>query len=216
MYMRLVRPLACLVSCGALVALSAGTADAATTPSAKLKSVSSPPKTALAPGATLKTTGRLTNRTRKSAKAKVTLTLRTTKTSKRPITLVAKSTSKIKAGKTVKYTVSVKLPASLGAGSYYLRACARISKGSSDCRFATRKLTVAKKATPAPSPAPLPVPAPGAGPKFDVLAFGGSAAGVAAPPGHREGRRLQGHRQLRRVAVHRRDAQGLPRGRAPR
>ena len=67
--------LACLSSCGALVALSAGTTEAAT-PSAKLRSISSPPKARSRQGAKLTVSGRLTNRTAQARKARVTITLR--------------------------------------------------------------------------------------------------------------------------------------------
>jgi PKD repeat protein/type 1 glutamine amidotransferase len=178
--LRLARSLACAVSCGALVALPAGTAQAAT-PSAKLRTISAPPKAALAPGAKLRVSGRLTNQTRKRAKARVTLTLRSTKRA-RAITLGAKTTARVKAGRTARYTLTVTLPASLADGTYYLRGCARVGSRASGCRYATRKLKVAKpKPNPQPNPSPNPVPAPnpGAGPKFDVLAFGADSAGVA-------------------------------------
>jgi len=123
--MRLARPLAGLISCGALVALSAGTSQAAT-PSTKLRSVSSPPATTLAPGAGLTVSGRLTNRTRRNTKARVTLTLQSRKRGVRAISIGGKSSSRIKAGRTARFRLSVKLPAGLAGGSYYLRACARI------------------------------------------------------------------------------------------
>ncbi len=186
MQLRLVRPLACVLSCGAFVALSAGTSHAAVSPSAKLQSVTSSPRTSVAPGATLTVSGRVTNRTRKSAKARVTVTLRASKSGGRAITLGTKSSGRIKPGRTASYKLAVKLPAAPAGGSYYLRACAQISKAAADCRYATRKLTVAKPATPQPKPqaapqpetkpSPLPQPDAGSGPTFDVLAFTGTAA----------------------------------------
>ena len=91
----------------------------------------------------------------------MTLTLRKSK-SGRAIKLGAKSSARVKAGRTTRYSLSVKLPASLGDGTYYVRGCARIGSRASGCRYATRKLKVAKpKTTPAPTPAPSPQsPAP--------------------------------------------------------
>ena len=168
MSLRLARPLAGLITCGALVALPAGASQAAT-PSTKLQSLSSPPTTTLAPGAGLTVSGRLTNRTRRNAKARVTLTLQSRKRGVRAISIGGKSSSRIKAGRTARFRLSVKLPAGLAGGSYYLRACARIAPGKADCRFAKRKLKVAAKPTtqtPATQPTPrahvpADVPAPG-------------------------------------------------------
>ena len=120
--LRLTKSFACLLACSAAAGVSAQGAQAATQ-TTKLRSVSSPPSTALAPGADLTVKGQVTNRSRKRAKARVTLTLRTSKSAK-AIKLTAKSTSAIKAGKTARYSVKVKLPASLKDGSYYVRACA--------------------------------------------------------------------------------------------
>ena len=117
------------------------------------------PRSRRAPTWTVK--GQVTNRSRKRAKARVTLTLRTSKSAK-AIKLTTKSTSAIKAGKTARYSVKVKLPASLKDGTYYVRACATLNGGADSCRYATRKLKVqAKKATPQPSPPQTnPAPAP--------------------------------------------------------
>ena len=79
--MRLTESFACLLACAVAGGVSAQGAQAATQ-TTKLRSVSSPPSTALAPGAALSVNGQVTNRSRTRAKARVTLTLRTSKSAK--------------------------------------------------------------------------------------------------------------------------------------
>ncbi|HEY6891557.1 MAG TPA: ThuA domain-containing protein [Solirubrobacter sp.] len=120
------------------------------------------------------------------------MTLRRTRTGK-AITLGATTSKRVKAGGTTAYSLSVKLPASLAAGSYFLRGCASVGSGTPGCLWGARKLTVATSKTapagaPAPKPAPttatpspeasvapLPAPGPETGPEFDVLVFTGTA-----------------------------------------
>jgi PKD repeat protein/type 1 glutamine amidotransferase len=119
----------------------------------KLRTVGTPPSTA-APGASFTLRGQLTNTARTTQRPKVTITLRKTKTSS-AIKLTTKTLPRVKSKRTLRYSVTVKLPASVAAGSYYIRTCA-----SGACKFSSKRLTVGKPAT-APAPQqPTPVPTP--------------------------------------------------------
>ena len=169
----------------AAVALaSPATGAAKSTPKVKLRSVGAPPSSA-APGASFTLRGQLVNTARSTQRPKLTVTLRKTKTS-RAIKLTTKTLARVKAGRTLRYTATVKVPASLAEGSYYVRTCV-----SSVCKFSAKRLTVRKPAVaPAPKPTPVtpgatatPTPVPTAAPaepkldfpatsgEFDVLVF---------------------------------------------
>ncbi len=145
----------------------------------KLNTVSSPPRTA-APGTTFKITGKVTNRSRTARTASVRITLRRTKGAF-PKAVGRVSLRRIKGHRTAKYTVRVKIPATLAEGRYYVRGCADygrktpLENPTAACRFALRRITIKKSATPvaAPKPpasTPAPQPAKPAGP-FDILVF---------------------------------------------
>ncbi|RKQ87992.1 glucose/sorbosone dehydrogenase [Solirubrobacter pauli] len=186
------RQLVCLAPLG-LALLVPTVADAAPA-RLKVQSVASPPAAA-APGQSFAIKTSVTNRSKRAAKVRVKVTLRSSKHSKK-IALTVKGKAKtVKAHKTSRSSLTVKLPASLKAGTYYVRACADSSGTSSTCRFTTRRLAVKKAAAtvrPAPAPAPvaqaapapaaqtpLPQPAPG-DVDYSVLAFTKGAAGSTA------------------------------------
>ena len=84
------------------------------------------------------------------------------------------------AGRTASYRVTAKVPSTLASGSYYLRACVRIGKGQSDCRYAIaqapgqRTAEAARLAGPGQSAVGDDAAAgagPGDSPRFDVLVF---------------------------------------------
>ncbi len=161
------RHLACLVPLAVALAAPAG-ADAAAKPSTRLASLSSPPATALAPGAGFTLTGRITNRTRRTARPKLTLSLRKTKTGVAH-TLVRRTLARVKKGRTLRYRVKVTLSTRQAQGSFYLRGCARVGSGRSSCRFAKRRLTIKRPAAPAPTPQPTSHPQPQPSSPISVL-----------------------------------------------
>ena len=223
MSLRLARSLACLSSCGALVALSAGTSHAAT-PSAKLRSISSPPKTALAPGATLTVSGGSPTRRAGSAKARVTLTLRTTQDRRARSRSAPRARPASRPGRTARYIARrSSCPRRWPTARYYLRGCARVGSRRVELplRHAQAEGRQAQAARrhprrrprPAPPrpPAPLPAPSPETGPKFDVLVFTGAAppalrAGVDALKDVAKDGGFKVTAERGRVAVHRRAA----------
>ena len=105
----------------------------------KLNTVSSPPRTA-APGKTFKITGKVTNSSRTSRTASVQITLRRTKGAF-PKLVGKVALRRIKAHRSAKYTVTVKLPTTLAEGRYYVRGCATyghktsLENPTAACRF---------------------------------------------------------------------------------
>ena len=179
------RRLACLAPL-TLALLAPAAAQAA--PTLKVRSVASPPQV-VAPGGSFSIASRVENSTRKSQRVRVRVTLRTTKYGKVRYTASA-ARKTLKARKSARYSVRVKLPSTLKEGRYYVRACADTGKVSgAACRFTTKRVTV-RKAAPAPAPAPtappaaapLPAPGPTTAPEFKVLAFtkGGTATAETA------------------------------------
>ncbi len=165
-------------------------ASAATT--IKLKSVTSPPRAATA-GQRFTLKGTVTNRRITSQRVTVQVSLRRTKTSS-PTRVGTKTLNPIRAGRSAGYSINVKLPSTLAAGTYYVRTCTAYGKRSTvpstACRFSERRIKVTPAqtgsiqasqapatagattpATPA-SPAPTAPPAQGIG----VLIFHKGAA----------------------------------------
>ncbi|RKQ84793.1 PKD domain-containing protein [Solirubrobacter pauli] len=169
----------------AALALGApATGAAKSTPKFKLRTVGTPPATA-APGASFTLKGQLVNTARSTQHPQLTITLRRTKAS-RAIKLTTKTLPRVKAKRTLRFSATVKVPASLAAGGYHVRACV-----SGACKYSAKRLSVRKPVvTPAPKPAPVVTPiTPGATPaptpapveptldfpattgEFDVLVF---------------------------------------------
>ena len=165
-------------------------ASAATT--IKLNSVTSPPRAATA-GQRFTLKGTVTNRRTTSQRVTVQVSLRRTKTSS-PTRVGTKTLNPIRAGRSAGYSINVKLPSTLAAGTYYVRTCTAYGKRSTvpstACRFSERRIKVAAaqtgsiQASQAPatagattpttpaSPAPTAPPAQG----IDVLIFHKGAA----------------------------------------
>jgi RHS repeat-associated protein len=145
-----------------LLLLIAAPASAATP--AKV-SVSGP--SSLSAGASAKFTLTVKAGSRKLAKGALTLLLSTdAKADKKDRTLATKSVKNVKARKSSKLALTVKLPATTAARSYRVLACLKVGKKTS-CAARTLKVTKAPIATvPAPSPVtptpatPFPAPAP--------------------------------------------------------
>jgi PKD repeat protein/type 1 glutamine amidotransferase len=134
----------------------------------KLLSLSSPPQVA-APGSVFRMRGRVANRSSRQARIRLTVTLRKTKTSRKLGRIGAKRLAPLRAGRTRRYKVRVRLPGGLAAGRYVLRACARIPGKGFHCRF--RRITVSgAPGTPPPAPP------------------GQSPGGPQTPPGEQERR----------------------------
>ena len=177
----------------AAVALGLPASGAAkSTSKIKLRSVGAPPRSA-APGASFTLRGQLVNASRSAQRPRLAITLRKTKTAS-PLRLTSKTLGRVKAGRSLRFGATVKLPASVPNGTYYLRACV-----SGSCRFSSTRLTVrrpvvapASAATPTPitptpitptpitpaaSPTPTPTPVepkldfPATSGEFDVLVF---------------------------------------------
>src|SRR5690349_3426149 len=169
----------------AALALGApATGAAKSTPKFKLRTVGAPPTTA-APGASFTLKGQLVNTARSTQRPTLTITLRRTKASK-AIRLTTKTLPRVKAKRTLRFSATVKVPASLAAGGYHVRACV-----SGACKYSAKRLSVRKPVVaPAPKPAPVVTPiTPGATPaptpapveptldfpatsgEFDVLVF---------------------------------------------
>ncbi len=145
-------------------------------PKIKLRSVGSPPATAAAPGSAFTLRGRLLNVSRSTQRPAVTVTLRRTKDGF-PRTVGTAGLRRVKAGRSLSYSVRVSLPKGLAEGNYYVRTCV-----SGACRFSSRRLKVRQPAvkppasptpqaaTPAASPSPTPEPTTKT-PEYDVLVF---------------------------------------------
>lgn len=143
---------------GALVALALLPAAAMAAPrkSTSLSKVSSPPATARAGDAfTLK--GTVRNRTTRTRRVRLTVTLRESRRSKTGRIVAAKYLRRIRAGRSARYRVRVRVPKSMAARRYHVVACARAGNRRASCRFTRRKLTLrAARGRQAPSPAPSP------------------------------------------------------------
>ena len=210
------RRLTCLAMVGAALSVPA-IADARTAdpPEAEaagtvnLISVSSPPRVA-APGSTFRLTGRVRNTSNRAERMRLTVTLRKTRTARQGRTVRAKRLAAVKGGRTRAYKTTVRLPATLAAGRYHLRACVRIPTKSgnrgTDCRFAKRTILIARAGTPG-TPAPAagpPASAPGApgSPRISrpesACAAGRAARALPHPRLHGDHGRVRGHRIRRR------------------
>ena len=129
-------------------------ADTAAATTIKLTSVTSPPRTATA-GQSFTLKGKVTNRRSTSQRATVQVSLSRTK-SATPTRAATKTLARIRAGRSAGYTIKVRLPSSLAAGTYYVRTCTAYGKRSrvtgGACKFSTRRITVARPAAPQPAP----------------------------------------------------------------
>jgi hypothetical protein len=167
---------ACLLTAALVLA-----APAAATSKVKLRSVGAPPASA-APGSAFTLRGTLVNSARSTQRPRVTVSLRTVKGGFAR-KLGTSTLRRVRAGRTLRFSIRVKVPATLRDGRYYLRLCTGTS-----CRYTARRLTVRKPATPAPpttppttapapapspspTPTPSPTPEPEPVPEFDVLVF---------------------------------------------
>src|SRR3954470_9050775 len=142
----------------------------------KVNTVSSPPRTAVAPGSSFTVTGRVKNMSSKTRTAHVRITLRRTKGSYAH--RAGAKTARIRAGHTLRYRVRATIPRNLANGTYYARACADYGRKTPlerpplACKFAKRRLIVRKVVVAAPRPntpaasqpqaQPQPAPAPAA------------------------------------------------------
>jgi X-Pro dipeptidyl-peptidase len=126
---------------GALLALALAPATAAAGPPAKLLEAGAPPRLAVAGQAfTLK--GKVQNRARRAARARLTVSVRRTKASKDGRVVGVRHLKRMRAGRSLRYRVRVRLPASLAAGRYHVVTCARAGNRRASCAFAKRRLTV--------------------------------------------------------------------------
>ena len=192
----------------AALALGApATGAAKSTSKIKLRTVSAPPATA-APGSSFTLKGQLVNTARSTQRPKLTITLRKTKTS-RAIKLTAKTLARVKAGRTLRYTATVKVPASLAEGSYYVRTCV-----SSVCKFSAKRLTVRKPAVaPAPPAEPVairPAHAPGESGRDIIVAIDAGHGGVDPGASGKRGKRQHDRPADRRDEVEEVDRPELP------
>ena len=144
------------------------TGSAKSTPKVKLRAVGAPPSKATAPGSAFTLRGRLVNTSRATQRPKLTITLRRTKTSAAR-KVATKRLRRVKPGRSLRYSVRVKLPSGLATGNYYVRTCALGA-----CRFSSRRVKVRRPSTPKP-PATTPIAnrrrSPARRTPFDVLVF---------------------------------------------
>ncbi len=150
------------------------TGSAMSTPKVKLRAVGAPPSKATAPGSAFTLRGRLVNTSRATQRPKLTITLRRTKTSAAR-KVATKRLRRVKPGRSLRYSVRVKLPSGLATGNYYVRTCVLGA-----CRFSSRRVKVRRPSTPKPPATTPSQPTPQAGPQnaFEVLVLGAGAAGA--------------------------------------
>jgi type 1 glutamine amidotransferase len=142
-------------------------AAASAKPKAPLRSVSAPPKEALA-GDSFTLRARIMNSGKRATRPRLVVRLRKFKYASGGRVLFARKLRRIAGDSTRRFNVEVELPRFL-TGRYWVSACVRV-RARSNCRLSGRRLTVLRPSTspgggnpPAP-PAPPP-------PLYDVLAF---------------------------------------------
>jgi len=161
-----------LVGLAALALLVPATATAAPADAArakdplKVRSVSAPPREALA-GESFRVAGKVRNQAGRATRPRLLVSLRAKRDGAGRL-LAAKRLGRVKAGRSLAYSVRVKLPRSLSAGRYYVAVCARIG-GRSDCRLAKRRVSVSRSTPSQSGPPSAGPPAPPV--SYDILAF---------------------------------------------
>ena len=168
--MKLLRTMGLSTGLGVVVLVAAANAEAMPAGQARaaaerldVRKVSAPPREALA-GSAFRLSGSVRNNAKRSTRPQLFVSLRASRNGAGR-QVASKRLSRIKPGRTLKYSVRVRLPRSL-AGRFYVAVCVRAGRRS-DCRLASRRITVLPT-TPSPSPPGGP-PAPPVA--YDILAF---------------------------------------------
>ena len=143
-------------------------AAAAAKPKAPLRSVSAPPREALA-GDSFTLRARIMNSGKRATRPRLVVRLRKFKYASGGRVLFARKLRRITGDSTRRFNVEVELPRFL-TGRYWVSACVRV-RARSNCRLSGRRLTVVRPSTSPGGGNPPGPPAPPPPPLYDVLAF---------------------------------------------
>ena len=139
---------------GALLALAAApAAEAAKKPASFSVTGLKVSDTTLAPGQTVRVTGKVRNaKRRKASSGRVIYSLRKSRTARSGARLDSEGVERTKAGKSRKFSQRVRISSRTTNGTYYLTVCVRRT-GAKKVKCSRKRVTVAKPTTPTP-PAP--------------------------------------------------------------